>query len=73
MNHHEPLSPEFIGIKIAELRAFAAEYHHYATRMPTDPFATRWHIIAEALTYQADGLEAQHLMQPTLGADSAVV
>ena len=51
-------SPEFIAIKVAELRGFAKEYRDYATKMPTDPFATRWQIIADALNYQADGLES---------------
>ena len=45
-------------IKIAELRAFAKEYEHYSSKMPSDPFALRWRIIADALSYQADGLEA---------------
>jgi hypothetical protein len=54
-------SPEFIAIKVAELRGFAKEYRDYATKMPTDPFATRWQIIADALQYQADQLESEHL------------
>jgi hypothetical protein len=52
-------SPEFVRIKIAELRGFAKEYRQYAKTMPTDPFATRWHILAGALLYQADGLEKE--------------
>jgi hypothetical protein len=47
-----------IANKIAELRAFAKEYEHYSSKMPSDPFALRWRIIADALSYQADGLEA---------------
>ena len=52
-------SPEFIAIKVAELRGFAKEYRDYATKMPTDPFATRWQII-DALHYQADRMESEH-------------
>jgi hypothetical protein len=44
--------------KIKELRAFAKEYKNYAKKMPTDPYATRWMMISEALAFQADALEA---------------
>ena len=47
----------YTAIKVAELRAFAKEYENYSAKMPKDPFALRWQIIAEALRYQADGLE----------------
>jgi len=61
MSATEAPSREFITIKVSELRGFAKEYRNYATKMPTDPFATRWHIIADAMHYQANGLEAEHL------------
>jgi hypothetical protein len=48
--------PDHAATKIAELRGFAKEYRNYAKKMPTDPFATRWIIISEALTFQADAL-----------------
>jgi hypothetical protein len=45
--------------KAKELRGFAKEYRNYAKTMPTDPYATRWMMIAEALTFQADALEEE--------------
>ena len=50
--------PNLVATKIKELRAFAQEYERYSAKQPTDPFALRWRIIAEALEFQADALEA---------------
>jgi hypothetical protein len=44
---------------IAERRAFAKEYEHYATKMPSDPYAHRWRVIAAALEFWADALEKE--------------
>jgi hypothetical protein len=48
-----------VSTKSKELRGFAKEYADYAKKMPTDPFATRWLMIAEALRFQADALEKE--------------
>ncbi len=50
------MSAEYNATKARELRAFAKEYEHYASKMPSDPYAHRWITIAEALRYQADEL-----------------
>jgi hypothetical protein len=49
--------PQYTAVKVAELRAFAKEYERYSAKMPSDPFALRWRIIAEALNYQANALD----------------
>jgi hypothetical protein len=49
--------PTILKRKIPELRGFAKEYRNYSRTMPTDPFALRWALIAEAFEYQADGYE----------------
>jgi hypothetical protein len=64
------VSPEYAAKKAAELHAFAAEYERYSTKMPTDPFALRWKLIAEALNFHADHFAAVASASPAEGQPS---